>query len=444
MYLQLVFTHFQFFFLLVLCGVSRTTYFIPSLISILFLSLITKGLKWERPILIFGSFLQLTYLISQVGGDELASPVISSAMIAASIHLCFFSILAVLKKSQVLLHSRLIQFLFQPWLIAFVFLIITFSINGLDSLYFPKLSWAIAYMLWPFLLGLNDLQKDKDNSITYTALFLCLCPPWYARLFHNVPTEHGPKDFSDQLLLKTKPNREYQSLAVKQLWFVTLLTVLNLFLNWILRGNTQLQIPFLQYSLPWTPANSWHLREFTEINYQKDTLEFLVAGFFQVISMFFQFIILSSTANSIALFMGFRFTNNERISYGLKMARSWSLLMHYLNHLVKTIFFHPAIRYLSFVKNRRHKNMLAAIFSIYSFGICYLAFIPYGGIFHNGHFTTRFVNRMFYLTLICTVAGFRIYGPKINPRTRIGKILHYLIPFLLIIIMSMGVLSLST
>ena len=440
--MQLNFIHIQFIFLIVVYGEFSNTYWIPSLIAILTLSIFSQGHRYEKFILFIGSFLQLTYLLSQIGGDlwKWNWPFLTSALIAASVQLFFFCCLIILRTSKSLLRSNIIQ----PWLLAFVFLFLICYLNGLENLYIPKLGWAVSYFLWPFLLSVHDLKIESNRKIDKASLFLSLCPPWFARLFHNVPTEHGPQDFNNHFSANEQTRAEYRKSAMKQMWFVMLVITINLVINWLLKGRALLHHPDLPSVSFWNYTPPWHLRNFIEIDYHKDLAEFVMAGFFQVVTMFFQFIILSNTANAIALFMGFKFTQNERVAYGLKMARSWSLLMHYLNHLAKTIFFNPAVRYLSFIKNRRHKNMLAAIFAIYSFGICYLAFLPFGGIFRNGAFTTRFTNRLLYLSLICAIAGFRIYGPKVKPHTWHGQILQYTIPFFLILVMSMGILSLSS
>jgi hypothetical protein len=228
-----------------------------------------------------------------------------------------------------------------------------------------------------------------------------------------------------------------QKIGIQRMWISLFFIFINELCLWLLKGGDLLRLSSLHFDTPWNPNLFTH-----GLNLQSYSL-FLISCFSTVITMFFQFIILSNIANAIALFLGFQFTQNERLPFGLKMARSWSLLMYYLNHLAKTIFFTPAIKALKFIKNRRHRNMVAAVVAIYGFGISYLAFIPFGGLFQDGNLTNRFYYRMLYLILICMVAAFRIYGPTINNRKWHGRILHYLIPIFFILVMAMGVLSLS-
>ncbi len=415
-------------------------FYLPVLLSVLFFSPIYMSTRYEGVVLVIGSILHLAFLLTKLdtkmnfleNGKE-------SLFLVLFMYFASFIGLKLLQRSKINI---------PPWLIVVGVFIFIFNLGGLEkiadwNLGGFKLSWLISYLLWPFLLSAHEVQQTDGKAIGNTEILFNLCPLWFVRLFHNIPTHHGPLEIRNSFH-SLKPKRmELQKKAAQQMGFTVFVIMISELFKWFTYGGNLLNIKNFDFksSLLFTPP--WQLTPILEWNLSISATTYLFSALVIVLKMFLYFTIISMTANSIALFLGFNLSPNEQISSGLKMTRSWNLVMHYLNYIAKTLFFTPAVKALKFIKNRRHRNMLAAIIAIYSFGICYLVFIPYGGAFKNGHWSKQFYYRYLYLILIVLIASIRIYGPKLKEDKWYSVPLKLAISILFILIMSMGLLSLS-
>jgi hypothetical protein len=407
-------------------------FFLISILVWITLGRFVMGTQLEIPNLILGSLFHFSYLLQRFYPETGTLHAWKKSFLMALI-------LITATATFLILSQKFRRRIFPSWFFAgFIFTFIYF-IKGLENISVPGLPFGISILIWPFLLNMDAIQKNEHENFQLSEFLLTLCPLWYVALFQNVPTEPGPAAFRRSLQTSTRERRSYGKKALGILGLSLGALLFLQALEWVLYGGYFLKLQITLFHPPWKilPQVDWIGRT--------SFFGFFLSVCLIVIRMFLQFIIISSAANAIALFLGFKMILNERLSYGLKMARSWNLLMHYLNHLAKTIFFLPAVQALKFIRKRQLRNFVAAIVTIYSFGLCYLAFLPYSRIFHpEGGVTQRFYDRCMYLILICAVAFFRIYGPRVNEKTWQGQFLKYLIPALLIPIMGMGVLSLSS
>lgn len=418
LYFQLFKPHFLFHWYILLASTVILRFFI--------------GTRWEIPGLLLGSVLHMT-ILQLAFFDTEKDP--------SAWKYCFQTTLILLVSTGFVLSllQKFKKFIFPAWGFAAVFVGIIYSLRGLEQLPGTGIPYVVSILIWPFLLNIDAIHRNKNQHYKIHEFLITLCPLWFVGLFQNIPTEPGPDAFRKSLAQNPLERRHHGKkallLLIVSLSFVLILKIYE----WLLYGGVLFKIAALEFVPPWKLT--------VGIDWKGSTgpWNFFFSVSAIVIHMFLYFILISTFANSVALFLGFKMIMNERLSVGLKMARSWNLLMHYLNHLAKTIFFEPAVRFLKMIRSRKLRNFTAAIVTIYAFGICYLVFIPYGRLFtKEGILTQRFFDRCMYLILICGVAFFRIYGPRVNEKTWQGQILKYLIPALLIPIMGMGVLSLSS
>lgn len=415
-------------------------FYLPLLLLILFFSPFYLTTRYEGIILTLGSIAHLTLLLTELDTKMgFLENSIESLFLVLSMYLVFFIGLKLLQRSKVQIPS---------WLITTVVFICIFIIGGMEkinplNLGSNKFSWLVSYLLWPFLLSVNDIHQSNGKSIGNTELIFSLCPLWFVRLFHNIPTHHGPLEIQNSLRGDKLTRLKLQKKAAQQMGFTAFLISVSEFFKWIAYGGRLFKIENSAFAPSFIFRPPWQLTPIIEWNLNISASAYFFSAVVVVLNMFLYFIIISMAANSVALFLGFNLTLNEQVGSGLKMARSWNLVMHYLNYIAKTVFFAPAVNGFKFIKNRKHRNMTAAILAIYAFGTCYLAFIPYGGAFKDGHWSERFYYRYLYLILIVLIAGLRIYGPRLKDNKWHSLLLRLFIAISFILIMSMGLLSLS-
>lgn len=435
-----VFYTLMFFFLLYLVNLYNPLF--NWSITVLFLILIRffMGTVLEVPILILSSWFHLIFVLEKI---------FDSSPINSNFNLTLFAPLFVLFVSFILIlinknPSKKINKWIHPWIFILIFYFGIFTVDDLSKLPSIRVAFLLSYLIWPFLLALNEITETKkinilsgkENQLNSKSLLLTLFPFWFVGFFVNVPTETGPMVFQENLSRSTSHRKSQLLPALTRLLHVIKYILIANLMRWICIGGEFLNIKFLKFNPPWFI--------YDQIGSANDfwSISFFLSLYYTAFKLYFHFLIITLTANSVALFSGFEFSLNESMRFGIRTAKSWSLLFYYFNYLPKKLFFYPITKYLqTMIKNRKFRTLVSAIISIYAFSFCYFSFIPFSGFFKDQSITNKFQNRLIYLIFVCLVAFFRIYGPKIPTNKKYSRLIELIILMLITPLVTLEIFS---